>query len=389
MEKTFKVVLFIESSRASGRDLLRGVARYAHNHGPWSFYWEPGGLETSRPTLKTLDADGIIFRDVGRLRGAGSAAWHSSGGPRHREREVRRANECGDGFANGWPAGGGTLDPLRIQALCFLWPDQHPPGAGAVVKSALRMVPPTSGRAGWAQPPSLVLRSSGLDWQQNRRRLADWLVKLPHPLGILACNDDCGAQVTAACKLAGLAVPDRAGVVGVDNDEVICGLSDPPMTSIALNFEQAGYDAAQALENAMRKVKSTPFLIKVLATHLVARRSTDVVAVDDPHLAKALGFIRDHARASFSVNDVARQSGVSRRVLEGKLPPDHRQFNPAPYPRDPNGEIARLLVETNWPVSKIAETLGYGDVQHFARYFQSGKKTTPLAFRKNHGSLPV
>jgi len=68
MKKTYKVILLIESSRASGRNYLQGIARYAHHHGPWSFYWEPGGFDLTRQTLKTLDADGIIFRDVGRLK---------------------------------------------------------------------------------------------------------------------------------------------------------------------------------------------------------------------------------------------------------------------------------------------------------------------------------
>src|SRR5450756_1025027 len=63
-----RVILLIESSRASGRNYLQGIARYAHHHGPWSFYWEPGGFDLTRQTLKTLDADGIIFRDVGRLK---------------------------------------------------------------------------------------------------------------------------------------------------------------------------------------------------------------------------------------------------------------------------------------------------------------------------------
>jgi LacI family transcriptional regulator len=127
----------------------------------------------------------------------------------------------------------------------------------------------------------------------------------------------------------------------------------------------------------------------VPATHLVARRSTDVVAVDDPPVAKALGFIRDRARSSFSVNDVARQSGVSRRVLEGKFRRIIGRSILHHIREVRTDEIARLLVETNWPVGKIAAELGYGDAQHFARYFQSGKKMTPLAFRKDHGKQPV
>ena len=64
MEKKYKVHLMIESSRASGRDLLKGIARYARLHGDWSFYWEASGLETSWAHLKKLDVNGIISRDL-------------------------------------------------------------------------------------------------------------------------------------------------------------------------------------------------------------------------------------------------------------------------------------------------------------------------------------
>ncbi|HEX4343340.1 MAG TPA: AraC family transcriptional regulator, partial [Verrucomicrobiae bacterium] len=70
MKRIPKVVLLVESSRASGRDILNGVANYARYHGPWAFFWEPGGLEKVGPMLKTLDADGIILRDVDKLREA-------------------------------------------------------------------------------------------------------------------------------------------------------------------------------------------------------------------------------------------------------------------------------------------------------------------------------
>jgi LacI family transcriptional regulator len=388
VKKTFKVILFVESSRASGRDLLRGVARYAHHHGPWSFYWEPGGLDTSRPNLKSLDADGIIFRDVGRLKAEVLRLGIPAVVVSHRQREARGLiNVMTDSPAVSRMAAEHLIHcGFKHFAFCGLSGTvlEQTPWSKIRYESFSRSIV----EAGFAPPPSLVLPSLESNWQKSRRRLADWLAKLPRPLGIMACNDDCGAQVSEACKLAGLTIPDMVGLVGVDNDEVICGLSNPPMTSVALNFERAGYEAAQALENAMRKTKTPPFIINVLATHLVARRSTDVMAVDDPHVAKALRFIRDRSRAPFSVNEVARQSGISRRVLEGKF---RRTIGCSILHHIRivrTDEIARLLIETNWPVAKIADALGYCDVQHFARYFQSGKKMTPLAFRKTRGKQP-
>jgi len=108
-----------------------------------------------------------------------------------------------------------------------------------------------------------------------------WLRALPRPCGLMACNDDLGKEVIEACKLAGLAVPDDIAVVGVDNDELVCGFSDPPMSSVAVNFEHAGYEAASVLDRLMRGMKRVPFRIVVRASRVVPRRSTDIVAVED------------------------------------------------------------------------------------------------------------
>jgi LacI family transcriptional regulator len=242
-------------------------------------------------------------------------------------------------------------------------------------------------QAGFPAPPAFVL-PPGSDWSKTRRQLADWLVKLPRPLGVMAGNDDCGAQVAEACKLAGLGVPDAVGIVGVDNDEVVCGLADPAMSSVALNFERAGYQAAAALDRLMRRSKKVPNKIRVHATHVVARRSTDIVAVDDPHLVKALTCIRDRAGSPLTVNEIARTAGVSRRALERRFRQQMGGSILKEIRRQRTDRIARLLVETNLPVARIAESLGFADAQHFARYFRAAKKMSPLAFRKTGGGGP-
>jgi LacI family transcriptional regulator len=388
MGKTFKIVLLIESSRASGRDYLRGIARYAHLHGPWSFYWEPGGFEITLQTLETLDADGIILRDVGRLKAQVLRLGIPAVVVGHRDKEVRGLiNVVTDSKIIGTMAADHLLQcGFRHFAFCGLArsPLEQTPWSQIRMEAFQKRIV----EAGFALPPTFVLPAPGADWNKNRRRLADWLAKLPRPLGIMACNDDCGAQVAEACKLAGIVVPDAAGIVGVDNDEVVCGLADPPMTSVAVNFERAGYEAAQALDQLLRKSKKVPSKIKVQATHLVARRSTDVVAVEDEHVARALRFVRDHVKRSFSVNEIAGEAGTSRRALERRFRRIMGRSILEEVRRLRTDEIARLLLETSWPVGQIAESLGFEDVQHFARYFRSVRKMSPLAFRKTGGGGP-
>jgi LacI family transcriptional regulator len=212
------------------------------------------------------------------------------------------------------------------------------------------------------------------------------LRSVPKPVGVMACNDDCGVQVMEACKLASLSVPDAVGVIGVDDDELVCGLADPAMSSVALNFERAGYEAAQALDKLMRRSRGVPPQITVEATHIVARRSTDVVAVDDEPVAKAMQYIRDHPRESLAVTDVARAVGLSRRVLERRFRRELNSSVLAEIRRVRTDQIARQLLETHLPVSDIAESMGFVDAQHFARYFRAGKQLSPLAYRKRFGS---
>ena len=387
MKKNFKVILSIESSRAAGRDYLRGIARYSHLHGSWSFYWEPRGFEKTGLILEKREVDGIIVRDVSELKNQALRLGIPTVVFGHRDREVRGLiNVVTDSQAIGRMAAEHLLQcGFKHFAYCGLARNsiEQTPWSKLRLESFRERVV----QAGFIAPAVFVLSASGSDWSKPLRQLADWLLKLPQPLGVMACNDDCGAQVAEACKQAGLVVPDAVGIVGVDNDEVVCGLADPAMTSVALNFERAGYQAAEELNRLMQKSEKVPNNnILVLATHVVARRSTDIVAVEDPCLAKALTCIRDRVRTPLTVDEVALASGSSRRTLERSF---RRQLGGSilkEIRRQRTDEIARLLVETNLPVTRIAESLGFADVQHFARYFRAGKKTSPLAFRKKHTS---
>ena len=215
-----------------------------------------------------------------------------------------------------------------------------------------------------------------------RRAFENWLKSQPKPLGLMACNDDLGLEVMDACRASGLRVPDEVAVIGADNDEVVCGLSDPPLSSVAICFERAGYESAGVLSRMMRGDKQTPSRIVVRASHVVPRRSTDIIAVEDANLAKALAFIRDHARKDMSVSEVARVAGVSRRALENRF---RKLLNRSPLDeirQTRANQIARLLVETELPVSQIAEATGFEDVRHVARYFRIVRGISPLVYRR-------
>lgn len=379
MARIPKIVLLVESSRASGRAILNGVANYARYHGPWSFYWEPGGLEKVGPMLKTLDADGIILRDMDKLREVRAFDIPAVVVGYSRKEIPGLINVITDSARIGRMAAEHLLlCGFKYFACCSY---RRTPWAGKREKSFNEHIE----AAGFKVFNQLTPPPAQINWPQQHRTMAKWLLSLPKPIGLLACNDDMGVQVMEACKLADLPVPDAVGVIGVDNDEVVCGLADPAMSSVALNFERAGYESAQALDHLLRRQGGLPPQIFVQATHIVARRSTDVVAVEDPAVARAMRFIRDHTRGPVAVAEVARAAGLSRRVLERRFRHEFNSSIQTEIRRVRTDQIARLLVETHLPISEIADSLGFPDVQHFARYFRAGKRVSPLAFRRQMG----
>jgi LacI family transcriptional regulator len=375
-----KIILLIESSRASGRDLLSGIAAYARHHGPWSFFWKASGFEKASAETLEPDADGIITRDFeltdefvarglpavvvghsrGELEGVANVVTDS-------EAVGRMAAEhlLGCGFSRFAFCGYSDCSWSDVRFQSF---SQRLTEAGFATERF-----------------SVRAEITGMPWKGERKSITPWLRKLSKPIGLLACNDDLGHEVIEACKLEQFTVPDDVGVIGVDNDEIVCGLSDPPLSSVALNFERAGYEAARLLNRLMEGASRQKLRIPVPATHVVARRSTDFVAVDDPLLKKALRYVRDNSLAGIPVSAVARAAGLSRRALELRFRRviGHSILNEIRRLR--TDHIARMLVETDLPVAQIADSLGFEDVQHVARYFRSARQTSPLAYRKAYG----
>jgi LacI family transcriptional regulator len=375
-----KVILLIESSRSSGRSLLRGVARYARLHGPWAFYWEPGGLEKAWPRLKSLDADGIILRDVEKTREVlrlGRPAIVIG----HSKREVPGlANVITDSAAVGRMAAQHLLDcGFRHFAYCGFdekpWSQER---GGSFRKRIAQAGFDTSFYR-------LTLLPARRSWKSELLFMARWLESLPKPLGVMACNDDRGQHVIEACKLAGLRVPDQVAVIGADNDELVCELSDPPMSSVDINFERAGFESAKLLAAMMAGRHVAARKIPARATHVVARQSTNILALSDAQVVRALSFIRQHAREGIQVTDVAQAAGLSRRVLEKRFRGLLDRSVLSEIRRVRVDQIARMLVETQQSVSQISLSLGYESVEHIARYFRSEKGMSPLAYRREFG----
>ena len=383
-----KVMLLIEKSRAFSRGLLRGIAKYSDLHSQWAFYQEPPFyMANSRKKKRTPDqmknwgANGIIMCDTGETQEIIAMGLPTivtdlrkefSGAPIIKTDDITIGKMAAEYLLN-----------LGFQEFAFC-------GFGTLFWSQARRggFAETIKKAGFAvhfykEPKSRVKRA----WENEQIYMADWLKSLTKPVALMACNDDRGRQVLEACKIADLHVPEEVAILGVDNDEMVCDLSNPRLSSIALNLERSGYEAAELLDKLMTgKKKMANQKIIAQPTHVVTRQSTNILAIEDSDVAQAVRVIRQHSKEMLQVGDVARMVGISRRGLERRFRMALKRSVFNEIKRVRAEQVARMLVETNQSIGQIALALNYPGIEHISRFFRKEKGMSPLAYRKKYSS---
>jgi len=373
------VLLFVETSREFGRGLLYGIARYSRLHGPWRVYRWPGALDSLLPEWKHLKIDGAIVRDVKTVEGLAHSGLPIIFAQHNRESYAPYPAIITESPSIGCMAAEHFLDRgFQNFAYCgleeFLWSRKRAEHFARRVQQADFEVNM------YSQPASGTRR--GAEKRQNR--VTDWLRHLPKPVAVMCCNDDRALQVVEACKVADLRVPDDVAVLGVDNDVLVCDLADPPISSIALDTETAGHEAARLLDHLMQGGEMVGQEIPVRPTHIVTRMSTDILAVSDPDVAAALRFIRCNPNRLIQVDDVVEATNVSRRVLEKRFKAILRRSVHQEIRRVRVNNIIPLLVGTDMSVTDIALHCGFEGVEHISRYFRKETGASLRDYRRQH-----
>ena len=216
-----------------------------------------------------------------------------------------------------------------------------------------------------------------------RAATESWVRSLPKPLGLFTHNDVRAALLLDICKDAGLAVPTEVGVIGVDDDELVCEACSPELSSIDNAPDLIGYRAAAlAVELARGLAHPRDLRILIPPRAVVPRDSTQPVFMDDSLLARAVTFIRQHATDPISVSDILEASPMSRRVLERRFR-QHLGRSPAQEIRRIQIEKAQgLLVETDHTLNQIADRCGFAQFRNFATAFRRQTGMTPTAYRR-------
>lgn len=378
-----RVILFIESSREYGRQLLRGISRYATVNGPWSFIFETEWTDEHLAGTKKR-AGGIIAhirntRTAEIIRKLGIPAVVSA----HTENIGSEFYQIkADSKAIGKMAAEHFLEKgFNNFAFCGMSNIWHSEERGQAFK---KMISQDGARNTFYSFSLGAQKNSRSRKKEVQNSLTEWLLSMKLPVGIFASNDDCAEQIVEACKEVQLRVPEEVAILGVDNDEFVCNFVQPPLSSIAINAEVAGYEAAALLDKLMfgRSIRKT--VITVKPTHVVTRQSTDIMAIHDPEICKALHFIRRNANRPIGVPKVVDAVLTSRRALERKFRQTLGRSVNDQIRKIRTEQIAKLLIDTNLTISEIAHKMGFHRIDHICRYFKREFKVTPREFREQY-----
>ena len=208
-----------------------------------------------------------------------------------------------------------------------------------------------------------------IDWDVLFRELCQWVKSLPKPVGLMACYDVRALYVLEACTRVGIRVPEEVAVIGVDNEEVICELANPPLSSVIQGATRLGYEAATLLERLMNGEMAGSRHATVPPAGIVTRQSTDVLAIEDSEVAAALHYIREHAFEGIGVTDVVKQVSISRDSLDMRFKSALNRTVHGELQRIQIDRVKQLLRSTDWPISEIARRSGFRYREYLSNVF--------------------
>jgi len=377
-----RVSLLIETSSAYGRGLLRGIARWMREHDVWTASLAEYRVGEIVPAeVRRGGCEGVIAR----VESATLARYFA-------DVMVPIVDVSRFGLLPDAPSVDADDDAISriafehfaergFRQFAFV-------GDDAILWSRNRRVlfkgyVETAGSACHVFTP----RSRGrVHYNLSHAALVEWAAGLPRPIGVFCAWDGFARQLLLACRDAGLHVPDEAAVLGVGNDDLEGSFAQPPLSSIVPDAEGAGFAAAELLQQRMTRPRRRVQDVALAPRGLIARQSTDVLALDDPRLAAAVRMIRERACAGLRVSDIQQAVRLSRRELEARF---RKHLG-----RSPHQEILRvrlhqakhLLAETDLTLAAIAGRCGFVHPEYFSVVFKRLTGVAPGAWRDSSSS---
>lgn len=379
-----KILLLTDFSSGYSRNLLKGIVRYSKEVGNWSFqrmplyyrmlYGENGVVEWA----KKWQADAIIAQ----LTDVNIELLNDLNIPiivqNYRDRNKAVSNLTGDYFNTGVMAAKFFLNRGYRNFAFYgfkgaIWSRERADGySHEIEKQGYKLA---------------ILENDNKDreeWSYNHTVLGNWLQSLPKPVALFACDDHFALQISETCNVYNINVPDDIAILGVDNDDLLCNISDPPLSSIVLDVENGGYNAGKLLHQLITKEITEPFNIVVNPLIIERRKSTEKYAVSDKNIRTILNYIEKNYANHLSVEELVKQVPLSRRVLEKKF---KEETGESLYQYIQNYRIdqfTRLLITTDYSLFEAALQSGFENYKNVSRVFRKYKSLSPAEYRKRY-----
>ncbi|HAU38709.1 MAG TPA: hypothetical protein DCX07_13455 [Phycisphaerales bacterium] len=380
--KVYRIALLMQADQVHARRLFRGVGEYSRPLRAWNFHlglphpdvlrqlrrWKPAGilamvadttLENRLLALRiplvncSSDAEG---KGVHRVQ-LDNVAVGRMAAEHFLSRGFRHLAFCGEPMKlasrNRWTGFSAAAGEAKLDCRQYLHPR-------AVV---------LSGRVGW-------------QWTSRDRRLQAWVRGLPKPVGLLASHDGVALLLAEVCREIGVRIPEDVSLLGVDNDEMLCEMSYPTLSSVATPQQRIGFLAAHLLDRLLRGERIQPRTHLLRPVSVVVRQSSDILATDDPVAVAAMRFIREHADASIRVSDVAEAVPLSRRSLETRFRSRFGLSLLEAIQQVHVDQAKAMLRQTRLSLEQIAEITGFNSRERFSRVFRQMTGETPGAYRR-------
>lgn len=377
----------IDYSSGFSRDVLRGLIQYSNEHGPWVFYRLPTyykilyGKEGIVEWAKKWKADAIL------------AQWDHEGTnllstlnipvilQNFKTRSSCFSNLTGDYEGTGAMAAKFFIK-RRYRNFAFygnkgvIWSKERADGYR-------REVERVGGNYYYFESEDL----GGKRWNDTYVELDNWLNDLPKPVALFACDDDFALRISQICKLNNIKIPEDIALLGVDNDELICNLSDPPISSIVTEVFKGGYEAGRLIDRMLQGEISTPYDIKIMPTRFELRKSTEKYDIENAYIEKVVKYIEDNFRSEIDISYLTELVPLSRRSLEVKF---KKEMGTTIYQFILSCRIdylAHLLITTDRTLYDIALDAGFSDHKNVSRNFKKYKGLTPVEYKKKYSQI--
>ncbi|GHT66670.1 XylR family transcriptional regulator [Bacteroidia bacterium] len=378
-----RIILLTDLSEEYAKNLLKGIVRYSKEHEPWVLCKMPfsyrikHGVEGVLKWAKKWKADGVIaqFYDTDRVeifRENGIAAIAQD----FKSRFTQIPNITGAHHLTG-KMGANYFIQKGFKNFAFfgfkdiVWSSERCAGfLDEIKKYQFENNFYEYQNADFAEP-----------WHYESAPLIAWLQQLPKPIAIMACDDNQGHHIAEVCKQCGIKIPEEIALLGVDNDNAVCTLSDPPLSSINQAVKKGGYETAQLMSRMIQNPNGKYEDVVVYPTHIITRKSTDIYATNDKYISATLKYIHQNVDKKMTIGTIIKQIPLSRRLLENRF---KQEIGVPIYTYIMNLRIekfAHQLLESNLSIMEIAEEIGYSDYKNIARRFKKIKGCTPSEYK--------